>query len=449
MRLLKFFLPNSKSGISNSYDILIGVLWVALFTFLSKIFGALKEMSIAYKYGISSEVDAYLFILNLVSWPIGLWSSIITVVLVPVITSLKISSFEKVSNFCSELLGFSILLGSVFWITTWVTLEVIVNSGQVGLPFATLRLAEAMIPGLALIVPLGFLISLLSVFVISNGHQINTIFEGSPALVLFLFVLISPVANVSTLILGTFYGYVVNLLLLLFYFGNQKWIFKPVFIRKSPSWSIFSSGVGVLVVGQILMSLVTIVDQFYAAGLDEGSISILSYANRILSLILGMGAIAITRATLPVFSKALIENKSEGLYSLAFYWAKVFFILGSLGSLGIYFFSESIVRLIFERGAFTTTNTKAVVSVFNLLLIQTPFYFSGIVLVSLLASQRRYRLIALSGILNLLVKLLANMYFIPIFGLNGVAISTDVVYFIALILLTIFNSKFFREKLYS
>lgn len=45
--------------------------WVALFVLLGSFARAAKEMAIAYRYGVSAEVDAYLFVFNLVSWPVG------------------------------------------------------------------------------------------------------------------------------------------------------------------------------------------------------------------------------------------------------------------------------------------------------------------------------------------------------------------------------------------
>ena len=52
--------------------------WVALFVLLGSLVRAGKEMAIAYRYGVSAEVDAYLFVFNLVNWPVGVWFSVLT-----------------------------------------------------------------------------------------------------------------------------------------------------------------------------------------------------------------------------------------------------------------------------------------------------------------------------------------------------------------------------------
>ena len=82
-----------RKRISNAHPdhhaIARGMAWVALFVFLGKLAGAAKEMTIAYRYGVSDQVDAYLFIYNLISWPVGVWSSILTIVLVPLAARIR------------------------------------------------------------------------------------------------------------------------------------------------------------------------------------------------------------------------------------------------------------------------------------------------------------------------------------------------------------------------
>ena len=45
-----------------------GAVRVALFLVLGKAAGALKEMAVAYRYGISDAVDAYQFTMTMATW---------------------------------------------------------------------------------------------------------------------------------------------------------------------------------------------------------------------------------------------------------------------------------------------------------------------------------------------------------------------------------------------
>jgi peptidoglycan biosynthesis protein MviN/MurJ (putative lipid II flippase) len=182
------------------------------------------------------------------------------------------------------------------------------------------------------------------------------------------------------------------------------------------------------------MSLTGIVDQFFAAHLGTGTIATLSYANRILALILGMGATAVSRATLPVFSQSQAQGGGQ-LHRVAFHWVRLLFVLGIGAMIVGWWLAPWGVKLLFERGAFTAADTEVVAAVFRYGLPQLPFYFAGLVLVSLLVSQRRYRVISVIGVINLMVKIVANILIVPYFGASGLMISTTIMLGISCLLL--------------
>ena len=64
----------------NSKEISLGMLAIGSFIFLSNVVGAFKEMTIAWRYGVSEIVDVYLFVFSLVLWPFGIWYSVISAV---------------------------------------------------------------------------------------------------------------------------------------------------------------------------------------------------------------------------------------------------------------------------------------------------------------------------------------------------------------------------------
>src|SRR5262245_35463925 len=88
-----------------------GMAMGALFVFLSKSAGAAKEMAVAWRYGVSEVVDSYLFIFNLVSWPVVVWFSVLSVVLVPLAATIREGKPKDLCRFRAELLGLTFLLG--------------------------------------------------------------------------------------------------------------------------------------------------------------------------------------------------------------------------------------------------------------------------------------------------------------------------------------------------
>jgi peptidoglycan biosynthesis protein MviN/MurJ (putative lipid II flippase) len=169
-----------------------------------------------------------------------------------------------------------------------------------------------------------------------------------------------------------------------------------------------------------------VIDQFYAVGLGTGAVATLGYANRILSLILGLAAIAASRATLPIFSR--IGKQDGSLVNLANHWARLMFIAGIVVMLVGHMLAPWAVKLLFEHGRFTAADTAMVAEVLRYGLPQLPFYFSTMVLVSYALSQRRYKLIFLSGVIGFAGKVAGNLLLVPLLGLNGIALAAVFVY---------------------
>lgn len=442
IKALSVFRERLRNAHPDHHAIARGMAWVALFVLFGSFARAAKEMAIAYRYGVSAEVDAYLFVFNLVSWPVGVWFSVLTVVLIPLAARIRQGSSAELPRFRSELFGLALLLGLALVFLNWLGLPLLLHSSWTGLPHSTAVIAANMVPTLALLAPLGVIISLFSAWMLAAGRHANTLLESVPALAVLVALLVFPGGGAEPLVWGTLAGFAFHLASLAVPLARQGEIEAPRFTRRSPQWTPFWQGFGIMLAGQTLMSFTGIIDQFFAAHLGTGAIATLSYANRILALILGMGAMAVSRATLPVFSQAQAQG-GEQVSRVATHWARLLFALGVIAMIVGWWLAPWGVRLLFERGAFTAQDATVVTEVLRYGLAQLPFYFAGIVLVSLLASQRRHRAIAAVASINLLVKVVANFSLVPWLGLNGLVLSTAFMYLISMSLcwLTVQRSR--------
>lgn len=397
--------------------------WIVLFVLLAALARVAREMAIAYRYGVSAEVDTYLFVFNLVTWPVGIWLSVLTVVLVPLAVRGQQDAPNSSSRFRSEVLGLTLLLGLGLGLLVWLALPWLLHSSWTGLPAQSLRLALEMVPAMVLLVPMGVLISLLSVWMLAAGRHANTLLEGVPSLGLLLVLLVLPGTSAEPLVLGTLAGYLCHLVCLLVAPSARAQVGWPRFTCRAQEWPVFWQGFGIMMIGQGLMSLTSIVDQFFASHIGVGAIATLSYANRILTLALAIGATAVSRATLPVFARVQME-RSDQLKAVAGHWVRLLFGFGLVAALVAWWLAPWITRMFFERGAFSSADSDSVTQVLRYGLPQMPFYFASLVLVSLLVSQRKFRVIAVVSGLNLLVKVIANAILVPLAGVGGLMMST-------------------------
>ena len=164
-------------------------------------------------------------------------------------------------------------------------------------------------------------------------------------------------------------------------------------------------------------------DQFFASDLGVGAVSTLSYANRILSLVLSLLVLAATRAVLPILAEA--RALGHETTHLTKRWAGATFLIG-IGALTIgWLMAPTIVRLIFERGTFGPPQTASVANILRFGLLQTPFYVSGVVLYADLCCVPKYlysNTIVL--VCAAVVKVVASFLLVSYLGLVGLQIGS-------------------------
>lgn len=404
-----------------------GMLTVTFLVLLGSIARAGREVAIAYRYGVSVEVDAYLFVFNLVNWPLAVWFAILTVVVVPLAARIRQNAPTELPMFRSELLGLSIAIGVVFTAASLWLVPVVLRAPQVGLSHQLIEAALTTVTPLAMIAPFGILVGLFSVWTMAAGKHANTLLEGVPSLCILIAIVALPIRSTLPLVAGTLAGFGLHAMALFLLLRRVGTVESPRLTMKSPHWQSFFKGFGIMLAGQILMSMTTLIDQFFAGQLGDGNIATLNYANRILALIMGVGALAVSRTTLPIFSKNQALESSQ-MPKLAKRWVWRLFAIGLAVVVLVWLTSPMIVNVFFERGAFSSKNSQAVVALLRVCLPQIPFYVSGIVLTSYFASCGAYRVLFLSSLLALFVKLFASYALINQWGLNGLPFSTCLMY---------------------
>lgn len=403
------------------------MLKVVLFVLLGSGARLAKEMAIAHRYGVSADVDTYLFMFSLVAWPVGVWLGVLTVVLLPLVARLRHHDADDLSQFRSELLGFTIAIGAVLMVLFLFGFPWILRVSFVGLSTSSFEQIVEHVPSMAALLPLGCVVSVLSAWTLSCGRHLGTLLEALPSLTIFLVLVVVTPSGIEPLILGTLAGFAIHVAALATHLAARGELSLPRWSLHSLHWGFFWRSFGLMLAGQALMSFTSLVDQFFAAALPSGSISVLGYANRVLGLILGLGGLAVSRATLPVFSTAHARGGIQVAH-VARLWSIILFSMGLVVCLLAWLLAPDLVCLLFERGAFRADDSAAVAQVLRVQLLQLPFYFAGLVFASYLSSRGEYHWLLWSGIIGLAVKVAGNAAWSSSYGLSGIASASVLMY---------------------
>lgn len=411
-----------------------GAFRVAVFLLLGKAAGAVKEMAVAYRYGVSDAVDAYQFTMTMATWLPVTIVGVLSVVLIPVLVRLRRADVAERNLFIRELQGWVGAAGIALALLTWFAWPQVVGvlgqglSARVG--DMTGQLLVAFAPVSALLLVAGISAARLR----AQERHVNTLLDSVPAVATLAWVMLAASADgVGPLLWGTLVGYAIQTVWLAWLAARADGGFwgAPRLTLQSPHWPELLGAAGVMLIGQVAMSFVGPLDQYAAANLGANANATLGYASRLLSLVLGIGAVSVGRAALPVLADVQARGDTARARGMALKWSVLMVAAGAAAVAVGWILAPWGVSVLFQRGAFTAENTQAVAHVFRWGLLQLPFYFGVLILVQLLASQNRYRVMAAIAVANFALKAVLNTVLAPRMGAAGIMLATSLMYLLS------------------
>lgn len=112
------------------------------------------------------------------------------------------------------------------------------------------------------------------------------------------------------------------------------------------------------VLGLAVTQLNVMVSTFLASYLPEGSVSYLYYADRLLEFPMGIFAIAVATAILPVMSEQAARKDLGNLRETLSFALRLVFFVTLPAMIGLIVLRQPILNLLFQRGAFTAHSTE-------------------------------------------------------------------------------------------
>jgi putative peptidoglycan lipid II flippase len=179
--------------------------------------------------------------------------------------------------------------------------------------------------------------------------------------------------------------------------------------------------------GAFLASGTGVVDQAIAARLGEGNVSALSYGGKVVSFVLAIGNTAIGTVVLPYFSRMLAANDVAGVRHTLRTYLRLILLVSVPVTAILVALSGPIVRVAFERGAFTAGDAHRVAAVQALYLLQVPFTVATMLGVRLMAASLMIWHLTAIAVVNFALNAALDVVFARWLGAPGIALSTAVV----------------------
>ena len=400
----------------------------------AKLVAMAKDMVVAAHFGTSDSMDAFLVALALPTFIANVVAGSIPSALVPVYIGVR----DREGPSAARHLLSNVLAGAVAVVVAASALLVLLSPlllRVVGATFvgAKLALAERLFVLLVPLIVISGISTILSA--VLNADERFLLGAATPVLIglmPMLFVLGGGARwGIYALGAGLIAGYASELCVLVWNVRRRGFITRPTLRRPHPETRRVVREYVPMVLGMAVMSATALVDQTMAAMLGPGSVSALTYGSKLVTAGLGIGVTALSTALFPHFSTMVAAGNWTAVRHTLRTYARLILLVAVPLVVVFWFFSDAIVRAVFERGAFTGADTAVVARVQALFALQIPFYVLGIVGVRLLSATGGNRLLMWISVGNFVTNIVGNYLFMQVWGVAGIALSTSLVYMIS------------------
>jgi putative peptidoglycan lipid II flippase len=429
---------------SANKNIFRALLSLASANLLMRVVGMLSLIATTYRFGQGAEMDAY-NVASLVPTTIaqliagGLESSVI-----PVYARVRARGREEASKLYSTLLniliiciilftGLMLLLRDPLMV---ISAPGLLNSSQHG----TLLLADNLTVFIFPVIIFMTLNTFMECLLNTEGTFGWPAYAGIavPLITATIVFLGGPTYGVLTLCIGTMLGQIVQLIIILIRAHKAHFKYYP-FLLNWKSRDVKKVGITAwpALFGSLIQQLGPFVDQIFASQQAAGSITAIAYANKLTSVPTGVIFSSVGRAALPYLAnQAAIKDMKAFKGTLRLYvWAVG--LSTTLLTVGMIVFSYPIVKILFQRGAFTASDTAftAVVLIGNVLGL--PPMAVGFLVAKAFSALGKTRVLMWTTIFSVIANAIFDYSLGLVWGTFGITLATAVVYYCTMLILII------------
>jgi putative peptidoglycan lipid II flippase len=284
-----------------------------------------------------------------------------------------------------------------------------------------------------------------------NATNRFAVVAGAPLLtpVIIIAVLLwrAPHWGIYALAAGTLTGAVAEAALIGYWVNRQHQRLLPAWYGLTPAVRGVLRQLAPMVAAGFLMSSATFIDQSMAARLGPGSVSAFNFGNRLVTGMLGVASVALGTAVFPHFARLVAARDFAGATASLRSYGKLIAVASVPVVLMFTYFSSDIIRMLFERGSFTSADTAVVGRIQAFSAVQIPFYLTGLLGVRFISSLQGNHVLVWIGIVNVVANIIGNILLSRMFGVAGIALSTTVVYALSCVMILLAIRKLLRSNL--
>lgn len=408
-----------------SWRMLADTITVGGWTSAVKVAGALKVIIAARMFGAGDAMDAFLVAFLLPSFFIDMLAGPLDAALIPTLIEVRVEGRKNAAEeLCQQVLG---AVTAAFTVAAVVS----ISTSRWFLPL----LASSFDP--AKLVSTQWLLLIMIAVVPLTGISVtwrailNSEYQFAYAAAVPLLTPLLSIAamlgagkqyGVTALAVGTLAGGAAEVVAAALGARRAGYALAPKFGQMTDAMRQVAGQYAPLVAVTLVMTGSIIIDQGLAARLGAGSVAALSYGTRLVGVLIVVGPTAMATAVLPHISQRVLQQPAAVRKTLGTYTLLVFAMILPVTA-GLIYFSEPIIRVLFQNGTFTAAATQLVSDVQKASLLQLPLAVLLALEIRLTSALKNNRVLYEVAVLSLVLTLGFDLLFMRWWGVVGIALA--------------------------
>lgn len=411
---------------------------VTILSLVGSALGLVTQVLLAGQFGLSIQIDAYMFALAVPIFITSTLGSIINYVAIPQLASLKENNGER-QSFIISLLISSAILGTVIIIIGVMALI------SIQISFLPEESVLKIYRNLESLMNIGWVLGGLQLINYAAVSVLNACKYHVRASFAILLPYLGPVIVLSlyptgiseySVIIASIAATVVSIILLIIF------IWRKILIRKMYSFNIeeISKLVFASPKAVIAMSCFTswvVIDSYWTPYIGPGALSTLAYAQRLLIAAGNIAVIGPITTLTPDLAKFAESGTNSKFLNLYFKTQMYIACTATVVAFLIYIFGSFIIELFFSRGAMTSNDARQITTTLNTMLPgMVAMLMSAFAFRAIFCHSKFYTIGAIIGAAWTIQYFILCKVFINK-GIQGIALAYDFSWIMSLLFLNL------------
>jgi putative peptidoglycan lipid II flippase len=412
----------------------------SFFTFISRIFGLIRDTVIAFKIGAGSASDIFFVALKVPNFLRAIFAEgAFTQAFIPIYNNILRKDKQEAKRFSNNIFFYLLIILSIFVILLEVYMDKVmvlfapgflkdpdkfnhlVFIARITFPYlifiSICCLYSAILNSYHKYIPTAIVPIITNIFLIVG---ILTLFEYTKDHVLSL-ALAFVTAGIVQIIYLIYQTYKINILI------------KPCYSQITQNERSFGRKILPAIIGASIVQINIWIDTIFASLMD-GVVSYYNYAERLINLPVALAIVSITIVLLPSLTQAIQSSDESNIQKYNHKSIHLALALVIPAATGLYLLAAPIIYTLFARGEFSLVSTYNTALILKILALHLPaICILRIINTNFFARSDTKTPMKIACLLMIL-NIIFNYIFVQIFSFLGIAISTTLITWIGVFL---------------